>query len=332
MLRILMLSPMGNPALDMVYHGLRSLGHEVIEYPTKSYLQDGGLRLTATGFEGHNLSGTEILHRSRNGYFDLMVCDRLGSDIEYSMFQVFDSYLEGNERYVVIDQTGLAQHLSEDFWKSHPYQDRLPAVCFVRTMPRRDMHVEQTPLQMAVRRDWNGPLYEVHTTRYLSVFLGILYLNFCDAHYRRLLVHDTFEEFPGCYFNRSQKFYEREYAEIIAQSLTAVNVKGMVWDCWRFWEILNVGSCLITEDYSEVMTFDPPFENGEHLITFRFQFDYSSDAPLAVNHQLKSILRWAEENRDEVEKIARRGREFALNCHSTINRAETVLKYGGLVE
>lgn len=322
--KVLMVSRGGNPALDMVYGGMRALDIEVVEYPSVGvdYRYGQGLNLSASGYpQQEPVSVDKVLKLCKENYFDLLITDIFKKDANNQIATIITSCHKS--KLAVIDQSGVNHLLN---WESLPYCGRVPDIRFVRTIPREEAIEKQDVLLMSTRRNWGGPKYINYDNLYFSVFLGCIYRGFHDSYYRRLLVHDTFEDYLGTYFSRNMQFYGEKYYETIAKSLTAVSVKGMVWDSWRFWEILQVGSCLITEDMTNIVQFYPPFIHGKHYLTFRFVFDYEHGSIEHVAQQLKMLLDFATGNKNEIKQIGKCGHEFAMEYHSSINRAQQVLK------
>ena len=317
-MNILFLSIGGNPAMDMAFHGFVSLNHHVFEYPVWHHRHgaDFNLALTNIPIEVYTLD------QLRNNFFDLILIDIVPPD--HNLVEDFAILLDNSTPFCVVDQTGV--NTSVD-WKNKPYNGRIPLCKFVRVIPDDTAIETQETLLMSVRRDWKGPIATDYKQIYLSTFMACTYMSFHDSRFRRLLVEDVFKEYPGCYFNNTFRFGLLKYLELIAQSKSSINIKGMEWDCWRFWEVLNTGSLLIAENSNEAINFDPPFINYEHYVNFKFIFDYTPNVGPHVCKQLCNALDFVSGNAGEAAKIAANGRAFALDCHSSINRAEQIIKH-----
>lgn len=319
-MNILYLNPGSNPAMDNLYHGLVTLEHTVIEYPLLSYLHSFDLNLTSTNFSSNTDTPENIVKKCKENYFDFLC---VGSNAEREVATWYYKFLHATHApFCVVDASGMNLPLN---WNDHPYAGRIPIVKFCRVKPKME---KEDCLLMGVRRDWKEPKHEKSAKwKFLASFLGILHTHRNSAFYRRILIRDTFEYFENTLFNSVCTFAGEDYYQKLKESLTSINVKGMVWDCRRFWEILTVGACLITEDMEKIIDFNPPFNDRETYLKFRYIFDYETNEDINVIDNLKSVLKFVKDNVAEVNKIAIRGNEFAMDCHSTINRAKQVINW-----
>jgi len=102
-----------------------------------------------------------------------------------------------------------------------------------------------------------------------------------------------------------------DYRKAIYSSKICINAYGNGWDTIRFWEILSMGSCLLTPKIKTVI--DPPFSKGAIL---ECSEDYSD---------MIQIIEEALTNSSWIE-IAKRGRDNFLMYHTIANRADVFIK------
>jgi len=102
-----------------------------------------------------------------------------------------------------------------------------------------------------------------------------------------------------------------DYVSILRDSKTSVSVKGLGWDCYRYWEIPAHGTVLIS-DISPLI-FENDF-NGEMC----FRFEDTNDFP----HVLREVKRMSDA---DLEYMAKRALGHTKGLHTPEHRARYVL-------
>jgi len=96
------------------------------------------------------------------------------------------------------------------------------------------------------------------------------------------------------------------YDEILRNSRISISCHGAGQDCMRFWEILGVGSMLISQKLDIV--FHNPFEDGKNIVFF--------DSVKELTEKTRYYL----EKPELVESIAISGHDHAKKYHQTMHR------------
>jgi len=106
-----------------------------------------------------------------------------------------------------------------------------------------------------------------------------------------------------------------QYWAMLDSAKIGISLRGAGWDCVRHWEILSRRGCLLMlEDDPKVRMSDPPLIDGVHCAMFR--------RPAELVEKLKYYL----ENDSERRRVAKAGRAFAFEHHSSAVRAKHVLR------
>jgi len=107
----------------------------------------------------------------------------------------------------------------------------------------------------------------------------------------------------------------KQYWSLLDSSRIAISLRGAGWDCVRTWEILSRRNILLMlEDFGEVRMMDPPLVDGTHCVMF--------SSPRELVEKLEHYSR----NEDARKRIAKAGRIFAFQHHSTFARAKHILQ------
>lgn len=103
-----------------------------------------------------------------------------------------------------------------------------------------------------------------------------------------------------------------EYNRRLASSLIGVSVKGMGWDCYRYWETPYFGAALLAQRHPLVIPDD--FEEWKEACFFEGldEFRYK--------------LKWMLEDPARTFEMGRAARQKCLAKHLSINRAKRVLE------
>jgi len=106
-----------------------------------------------------------------------------------------------------------------------------------------------------------------------------------------------------------------QYWSLLDSAKIAISLRGAGWDCVRHWEILSRQNCLLMlEADPRIKMSDPPLVDGVHCAMFR--------RPSELVEKVRHYLAHEAERRE----VARQGRAFALEHHSTAARAKFVLR------
>ncbi len=106
-----------------------------------------------------------------------------------------------------------------------------------------------------------------------------------------------------------------QYWSLLDASRMAISLRGAGWDCVRTWEILSRrDTLLLLESPGRVRMMDPLLVDGEHCAMFTSPKD------------LVEKLRHYSANEADRKRVARAGRNFAFQHHSTFARAKHILR------
>jgi len=107
----------------------------------------------------------------------------------------------------------------------------------------------------------------------------------------------------------------REYWSLLDSSKIAISLRGAGWDCVRTWEILSRrNTLLMLESFGKVKMTNPPLVDGMHCAMF--------SNPRELVEKLNHYAR----NEDARKRVAKAGRIFAFQHHSTFVRAKYILR------
>lgn len=102
------------------------------------------------------------------------------------------------------------------------------------------------------------------------------------------------------------------YRSLLARSLISVNVPGWGYDCARYWEIPAAGAMLLT--YQPDIAIPEDFQDGVDCATFRSLEEFESKLDFYTGRP------------DVAARIAGRGVERVMRCHTTARRAAYFLE------
>ena len=106
-----------------------------------------------------------------------------------------------------------------------------------------------------------------------------------------------------------------EYYSQIRNSRACISVPGGGFDTLRFWEILGMGSLLISKRVPLQMPH--PLIDGIHYKAFD------------TREEFEQVIDWLYANPEEADQIRRQGHEHALKYHSSRARAEYFMDIAG---
>lgn len=103
-----------------------------------------------------------------------------------------------------------------------------------------------------------------------------------------------------------------EYNRRLASSLVGVSVRGMGWDCYRYWETPYFGAALLSQRHPLVIPDD--FEEGKEVCFFEGV------------EQFRSKLKRMMEDPSRTLEMGRAARKKCMDKHLSIHRAKRVLE------
>lgn len=107
----------------------------------------------------------------------------------------------------------------------------------------------------------------------------------------------------------------KQYWSLLDASRIAISLRGAGWDCVRTWEILSRrNTLLMLESSGRVKMMDPPLVDGTHCAMF--------SSPRELVEKLKHYAK----HEDVRKRVAKAGRIFAFQHHSTFARAKHILR------
>jgi|GEM_PF-2669638 len=115
--------------------------------------------------------------------------------------------------------------------------------------------------------------------------------------------HPAAAKLRGAGFMQNRSYYEQ-----IRNSRACISVPGGGFDTLRFWEILGMGSLLISKRIA-LQIPNAPIE-GKHYVAFD------------TRQEFESVIRWLYSRPDEADHIRRAGHIHALKYHTSHARAE----------
>ena len=101
------------------------------------------------------------------------------------------------------------------------------------------------------------------------------------------------------------------YQQMLARSRISISVPGAGYDCARYWEILAAGALLFS--YEPDIWIPEGFTDGVDCVTFNSLAEFDEK------------LAWLLQHPEDVELMAKRGHERALEFHTTRARARWFL-------
>ncbi|OGW53934.1 MAG: hypothetical protein A2Y81_00970 [Nitrospirae bacterium RBG_13_43_8] len=119
--------------------------------------------------------------------------------------------------------------------------------------------------------------------------------------------HPAAAKLRGAGFMQNRSYYEQ-----IRNSRACISVPGGGFDTLRFWEILGMGSLLISKRIA--LQMPNALIEGQHYVVFD------------TKQELDSVIRWLYSRPDEADRIRRHGHEYVLTYHTSNARALYFLK------
>jgi len=157
--------------------------------------------------------------------------------------------------------------------------------------------------------DRAGLIQILKEKNYPRMFIGIIAPEKEDIRWmvEKGACHPDGADFGGVGFAQNRKYYEQ-----LSNSRACISVPGGGFDTLRFWEILGMGSLLISKRVSLQMPH--PLVEGEHYIAFD------------TADELNRIIEWLYRCPEEADRIRARGYTYARTHHTSLARARYFLE------
>ncbi len=309
-LRILYVThPRFHYGLDVLYNGLcQQLGDDnVVDFPYKPSLH-GDLPEAFAHYPcsfnhgGPKLELADLLARLRSGLFDLI----LYGDCEQGLDQTMSRAIvqaAGHTPIFLMDQIDdainmryrVAEYLGIDDWAAY-FKREMLACC--------DYGPNTYPVPFAYANDRASatPNFERQPEMFWAGH---------RLYGARRIFLDTLESRMN--LDLSEQFTPEIYMKRLQSARVGLNLYGYGFDTVRFWEIPAHGALLLSQRLP--IRIPQPFKDGETALYFD---DVDS---------LEQQLRFAFDNTEEAQTIARAGHQHFMNHHTASARAQQVLAW-----
>lgn len=306
---------------DILFHGLKKAGHEVYEYPqgthyyggdsifggNKNLGKDTFLNFCYFNFKKHDLTDDEILNQD----YDYIIITSWRPEQPWILENIYKRF-KGNTPIAWVDGEDDLHIRTQEF-----YSD----IYFKREMPLQDYDmwagrgIKPINFGIIVR---DGEPMETRKNHLLSfIASGHDQRGLRCVMFRKFMHHNLKEKIFSLDVERSKGGFlsYAEYRKVISGSQISLSIRGEGYDTYRFWEIPYFGAMLMADE--PTIMIENNFTDMQNAVFFKSMDDFDSKFEYLAN------------NLNVVEKIARAGYKFLIENHTSLHRAEYVLKKMG---
>lgn len=306
--------------LDLLVHGLYSLGYEIVDFPPKGLYHHGGFPcFLSSRIPAHNLSLQEI----KRGRYDFVLAGTMALSPTEGQLEIIACI-----HAPVICVNAEDNYFDSDYW-TNLFGERI-IVELVREWPK-DLAMpngRSMPFNLSFKEENFVAIGAVEKNATIF-FAGELRDELTIIGIKRRMAGKIIRDFGGHFVSGNNMGYDA-YRRSLAGARCGISIRGGGWDTIRYWEIPGFGSCLVSERVGERIRIIDDFKNGEEALFFDFHFGGGFYEDIFPGTELSEVMSFITHNPDVVERIAKRGQEKLLDCHTTVRRAQYVMREAGL--
>lgn len=274
---------------DIIYHGLMASGHRVVDSPAKPSYH--GVNHDPAD-QGRSMLCFNFPQHEHQEPYDLILIDvRYNGPINYSNFNIID----GNDYQYVRQDLYDRCHL---YFKRELTQVLLEHYPKCRALPFASLHQEEYIQDKSM--PFSFMLSGTVSTR-ISYYQALVNLE-----------HEIQGSIVRYSDNALYPVNYAEYCENLRRSKASISLKGMGEDTYRYWEIPSYSTVLCARRPEIIIPDD--FTDTECI-----RFDNEDD----LINKLRYYLR---DHPGELEQVRRQGYDKLMNYHTSVKRAEYLLR------
>jgi hypothetical protein len=214
---------------DVLYHGLRQLGHVVHDYPRKTNLHhpEPTSGLLEFNWDEQSIQYADVL----------MICaqpaDYRDRESEYYEYLNFAIQSTSPKKIIVVDGHDLSvsyPSITRQFdkiFKRELYQEQENTIQFpFAALPETLVHGIRKEYDVLFVGSYSGQPFRVDVRDALT--------HFCNATNIKAVIS-------------LDPVSRDEYIDLVRKSRLVVSVRGFGWDCYRYWELPAMGAVMLTE-------------------------------------------------------------------------------------
>ena len=278
---------------DMLYYGFKSLGHKVMDLPSKPNLHTSEVGLLRLNFEEDSFEDADLL----------LVCEYpkyFEHNFELYFQDIKDRYRP--KRVAFIDGSDRPEDFPESIFNKGD-------VLF-----RRELFEQKEGI-------FNLPFAAFPERPVLNIPKNIDIL-FCGSYSGQPFRQSVWNRLYSmgiskglCIYNSLMPVERAQYLDLIGRSRVVISTRGYGCDCYRYWETPALGAVMLTEEIP--IAFENDFIDGVECFKFRLgDLDHMESV-------LYSIL---QRSQRELDLIAIQALHKTKMYHRPEDRAYSVLK------